>query len=192
MYRSVNSLNPGVACLKTGDSAHKRHALPYAAGFTMLELVVTVALLAIITASIVPLYANSMNTIRMRNARSDIVSMIAFIQERAVAESREYRLYIDEQEQLFWVEFEVGEDAEGKQFLMVEEEYGRLQRFPGNLEIERVRARRDRTVDADYIGCYPNGASDIATLTFRDTRNPREGFELETLGSMGKIEVDVR
>jgi len=162
------------------------------AGFTMLELVVTVALLAIITAAIVPLYANSMNSIHMRNSRANFVSLIAYIQECAVAETREYRLYINTQEQVFWVEYLVEDDAEGKFFEVVQEKYGRLQSFPRYLEVQQVRARQDREARAYYIGCYPNGASDIATVTFRDTRDFQEGFSIKTMGTMGKIEVEVR
>ena len=162
------------------------------AGFTMLELVVTVALLAVITAAIVPLYANSMNSIHMRNARANFVSLIAYIQECAVAETREYRLYINTQEQVFWVEYQVEDDAEGKLFEVVQEKYGRLQSFPRYLEVQQVRARQDREARAYYIGCYPNGASDIATITFRDTRDFQEGFSVKTMGTMGKMEVEVR
>ena len=185
MYGFVNRQNSG--------HMHFRRAKPlHSAGFTMLELVVSVALLAIITGAIVPIYANSMNAIQQRNARHNFVSLITFIQERAVAETREYRLYIDQREQVFWVEFQIDEDLEGKHFVMVEEDYGRLQPVPRNLEIQQVRARRDRSANAQYIGCYPNGASDIARVVFRDTRDFRSGFEIETQGSMGKIEVKVQ
>jgi len=144
-------------------------------------------LLAIITGAIVPIYSNSMATIQLRSAQNDFVSILVFVQERAVSESLEYRLYIDDEEGSYWVMFLKGFDKDEEVFKQVKADFGKKQYLPTFMSIDRLKAREDRKRGVRFIGCYPNGACDRASLTIRDTRSRGRKITIETLGSLGKI-----
>jgi len=158
-------------------------------GFSLLELMVVLSLLALITAAIVPVYSNSVGGIQARNARNDLVSIILFCQELAVRESREYRVCIDPRENAFWVMRLAGVEDNEKIFEDVEEDWGAYQYLPEYMGFGRISARRDREIGGFHIACYPNGASDRARIELRDTRERRRAYTIETLGGLGKVEV---
>ena len=72
-------------------------------GFTLLELIVVVTLLSLISLAVMPVYVAAMNATAVRNAQSDLMATLRFIQELAVKESREYRLYLSDKEGKDWV-----------------------------------------------------------------------------------------
>lgn len=167
------------------------------AGFTLLELVVVLAVLAVITAAVVPLYANSLSYVRLRAARNDFVSLLAYVQERAVSESMQYRVCLDEREGEYWVEQFLGAKKGKKdketEYEAVESAWGAKRTFPTNLKLDRFKGPKSHEGHAGsrqkYIACYPNGASDQAELIFRDTKSRKRAFKVEVLGPMGKIKV---
>jgi prepilin-type N-terminal cleavage/methylation domain-containing protein len=158
-------------------------------GFTLLELIVVMAIIGIITGMVVPVFATAFAGIQLRNARSDFLSVLYHTQERAVAESREFRMFLDTKENAFWVEVVVEIDDNEKIFEPVDEDFGLKKTLPPYLKFERVRAPKDRKHNANYIGCYPNGACDRATIILQDTRARDSRFEIKTLGTLGQVEV---
>ena len=158
-------------------------------GFTLLELIVVVMLLGILTGLVVPIYGGSMASMRIRNTQSDIVSLLGYIQERAVTDGREYRLYIDKQDGRFWVMYAVGRKQDEKVFEEETRDYGREREFPEGMIVDRIKAKKDRKRNANYISCHPNGACDVATVVLADKDNRRRHVTVETTGVMGKIEV---
>lgn len=160
------------------------------AAFTLIELVVVVAMLGILIAMVVPIYGGSMTSMRIRNTQSDFVSLIEYIQERAVTDGREYRLYIDKPEGLYWVMYIVGRDGEEKDFEPETREYGRERYLPEGLIVERIKAKKDRKRNANYVACYPNGACDVATIVLAEGANRRRHVTIKTTGVMGKLEVE--
>lgn len=159
------------------------------AGFSLLELIVVLTILSIITAVVVPIYNNSMAHVQLRDARNSFASMIAHVQERAVSESREYRIYIDDDKGAYWVMRLEGMEKEEKLFRPAPGELGKRAFFPAYLRIDRVKARKDRQEKAYYISCFPNGASEQATVSFRDERSRQRAFRVAILGAMGKIDI---
>ena len=159
------------------------------AGFTLLELIVVLALIAVITASIVPVYVRAMNGIRMRSAQNGLIGTLRFIQELSVRESREYRLYVDAKKGTYWVKrLEKVEKGE-KKFEPVAEAWGAETELPAQFVITSVKARKERGEKALFIACQPNGASDQATISIRDDHARGRNIKIIVLGPMGKIEV---
>lgn len=158
-------------------------------GFSLLELIVVMAILGIITGMVVPIFATAFAGIQLRNARSNFLSVLYHTQERAVAESREFRMFLDTKENAFWVEYVAEMEDDEKIFEPVTEDFGLKQVLPPYLKFERIRAPKDRKHNAHYIGCYPNGACDRATIILQDIRSRESRFEIKTLGTLGQVEV---
>ena len=158
-------------------------------GFSLMELIVVLTLITVIAAVVVPLYSSSMAQVQLRDARNSFVSLITHAQERAVAESLEYRVYIDDKEGAYWVMRLAGMDKDEKIFKPVSGEFGRKMFFPPYLRVERIKAHKDRERRAYYIACFPNGASDRATVSFRDERNHSRAFRVATQGARGRVDV---
>ncbi len=159
-------------------------------GFSMLELVVVMVLLSVLTAAVVPVYVSSMASVKLRSAQNNFVALVHHVQQSAVMEGREFRLYIDDEEMCYWVSAYLGKEDDEKIFEDIEAEYGTLKYLTEGLEFDRVKARKDRENNAKFIGCYPNGACDQVEVVLQDTRRRGNRFEIRTLGSLGKIEVE--
>ncbi len=158
-------------------------------GFTFLELIVVLALLAVISSIIVPVYIRSMNTIQMRSARDSLIGTLRFIQELSVKESREYRLYIDVKNNLYWVT-RLAEVVDGeKRFEPIDETWGQKTPLPDQFVISNMKARKDKGDKALFIACQPNGASDQAEISVRDSRAGGKKYKILVHGPMGKIEI---
>lgn len=169
-----------------------RHTPPNQAAFTLLELLVVIALIASISLAIVPVYVSSMNGIQLRNARNDLIAAIRFAQEMAVRESREYRIYFNDQDNTYRLASLAGLDRDEKVFEPAGAPLGAGQNLPDFLAFDRVTARRDRQTREYFVACLPNGASDKATIRLRDTRIRGGRFDVEVEGPLGKVTLKER
>ncbi len=169
-----------------------RHIPRGRSGFTLLELLVVIIIIASISMSIVPVYVSSMNGIRMRNARNDLIAAIRYAQEMAVRESREYRILFNVEENTYRLEYLAGLDEEEKVFEPVGTLFGGAQKLPEFLAFDRVNARRDSRTRDFFVACLPNGASDSATLLLRDVRRRGARFEVKVEGPLGKVTLKER
>lgn len=170
-------------------------------GFTLLELVVVLALLAVITAAVVPIYGGSVPRAQLRTARSEIASRLMAAQEAAVRESRVYRFYISPSKGEVWVMHEQPLGAAGQPrkrgrrsaalqdtvFAQAPARWAKPWSFPEYLELSRARAREDKALDGYYVECYPNGACDRAQFVFGDKRRSARSFVIRTLGTVGRL-----
>lgn len=178
-----NTFKPRSALSGTLPGLHNR------TGFTFLELIVVLALLAIISAIIVPVYVRSMNGIQMRSARNGLIGTLRFIQELSVNESREYRLYVDVKNNVYWV-MRMAKLVDGeKKFEPVAETWGAETQLPEQFVITNMKARKERGQKGLFIACQPNGASDQAVISVRDDHRGSRKYKIVVLGPMGKIEV---
>lgn len=149
-------------------------------------------LLTIIAGSVIPVFASSLRGIQLKGAQNHFVSTLAFTQDMAVRNSREYRLYVNPEEGSYWAMYLAGMDKDEKIFEDVTARWGQVQYFPEYLEMRKPRMSKDRGMNAYYIACYPNGACDRVKIQLEDTRDRRSQFQVETLGSLGQFEVTQR
>lgn len=155
-----------------------------------MELIIVVAVLGILSGMVVPILGPSLTSMRMRNAQSDLVSLIEYVQQRAVVEGREFRLCLSKERNSYWVMVMTGREEDEKQFENETRSWGYERVLPERLTYERIKARKDRDADAFYIGCYPNGACDVARVNLVDTINRRRRISISTSGVIGRIEVE--
>jgi len=179
-----------MVALVFGKGQHNHHT-PHKGrgGFSLLELMVVMIMLVVITTAIIPLYSATMNALQLRNSRSDITGLLGAVQERAVSESREYRIYFNEENSTYWVAALSGYEDGEKVFEKSDERFSQEQRLPKNITISDIKAHKDRNVkNTHHVACYPNGASDRAQITIQ---NGSSGAKVEILleGVSGAITV---
>ena len=167
-----------------GRSAHR-------AGFSLLELIIVVTLLGILSAGVVPVFQGTFSSIESEHAVRDLIATIRYAQERAVTDSIEYRLYLEPDNNEYWVAHLAGydEDDREKVFETIEARGSETALLPSRVEMRRPRARKDRDAGAYYIAFYPNGACDDAKITLEREREAGGNVYIETRGGMGRLRV---
>lgn len=159
-------------------------------GFTFIEMIVVVTVLAILTAVIVPVYGNSISAMRARSARGDFVALLFHAQERAVREAREIRVCLNEEDRSYWLEGWVSGIGEDKVFEILKEgPHTGVYRFPDSVVLSQIRARSDRGRKVQFIACFPNGASDRSSIQIASGERGAPDTTIATTGALGGIEV---
>lgn len=161
----------------------------FSAGFSLMELIIVLAMISILAGAVAPMFAASVGNIQFRNARNDLIALIEFTQELAVRDSREYRVYIDKKERSYWVESCIEKEGAFKTFAPVEQKFAEKQYLPDYVSITQVKARKSRASDGLFVGCYPNGASDEAQISLADTRERARKVRIEVSGPLGSVRV---
>lgn len=160
------------------------------AGFTFLELLVVVIIVGVISASVLPVFSSSFASLRVRNAKADLMAAIAHAQECAVRESTPYRFNLDPESRSYWITRYKSGVGEEEVFERVPDKWGQETALPDALEVSRPKMRKDRETKAFYLQCYPNGACDMASISVTTKGRGRASkFTFETLGALGQFEV---
>lgn len=161
-------------------------------GFTLLELVVVMAILAVISASITPVYVVAMDSIRMRNAKNDLIAIIRYAQEMAVRESREHRIYFNKDKGSYRLVRLAGLENDEKVFEAADSGslYEEEELLPESLVFENIKARRDRSSREYFLSCLPNGASDKVVIRLKDERLRGNYVEITVEGPLGKVSLE--
>ena len=157
-------------------------------GFTLIELIVVMTIIAVITASVIPVFQGSLSTTEANRAVRDLVSLMKYAQSRAVTDAVEYRVYLDERKNGYWMMRLEKEEFGDKYFERLGDQDGEFFPLPAALEFDRLDATRDRTYDAHYIAFYPAGGSDIAEVKIRERDEPTQDYTIRTTGALGNIE----
>ncbi len=159
-------------------------------GFSFLELLVVVSILAVLTAAIVPLYGISVRSLQQRSVRGDFVATLYFLQELSIQQSRELRLFIDPEENTWSAHGWISGMGEDKVFApLTVNALGEKHYFPDTLPVQRLRGQTARGQKTPYITFYPNGACDNAELRFGPTNSNRPLMTIETTGTLGGVVV---
>lgn len=73
-------------------------------GYTLLELVVVMIILAILTSAIVPIFGESIKRLRRDGALDGLIASMKYAHERSIMDSVEYRFYMDDDKNCYWLE----------------------------------------------------------------------------------------
>lgn len=159
------------------------------AGYTLIELIVVMSILALMAAGVTPIFAGSLSWVRSDRVARDLVASFRYAGELAIMHETEYRLYIDTTEKAFWLEKRVDFDDHGDPvFEPADGAEGRKETLPEGMELPRPRARVDRSSNRYFISFYPGGACDVATVWVET--NDGGTVRIKTTGSLGSIEVE--
>ena len=156
-------------------------------GFSFIELLVVLTVITVIAAAVIPVFSGAFANMKRNHAVLDIVAMMKYAQERAISDSTEHRVYIDEERGRFWLMRLKGMDGDQKVFEEPAEPWGTPQTLPEKAKFQRLKAQRDRDLDAHYIAFYPTGACDYATIRIVDDDGNR--IQIDTKGTLGQFDI---
>jgi prepilin-type N-terminal cleavage/methylation domain-containing protein len=133
-------------------------------GFTLLELVLVMMVIAMIVALAAPSLRGFLGGSRSRDAASQIISLAQWAKARAAADSKVYRLNVDGRS--YWLTVQ-----EGEQFVAVGSDFGRrfvlpdgmtVSLVPGNTSLMKLDAAT--AFDASGIAFYADGRTDTGLV----------------------------
>jgi len=159
------------------------------AGFSLMELAVVVIVLAMMTAAVTPIFRTTLVRMKTEQGIQDLLAAMQYTQQRAVSDGREYRIFLNDRDDTYWIERFVEVDEKNEKVFEPFEQFT-LRELPGELSFRRVSAKRDRVSRAQYITCYPSGASDRASITL--DRAQGRSITIETRGRVGSFRVQDR
>lgn len=160
----------------------RRHPAP---GFTLLELIVVLTIITIMSASVLPVFNGTFGSVRRNHAIRDFVASMRYAQERAITETREYRIIIDPDNNSYYIANFVRMDKDKKDYAPVNDRLSRKTTLPQGIEMKTPSAQRDRQTHLYYVGFYPNGACDEVKIPF--TVNNKRAVVVSTNKSKGLI-----
>jgi prepilin-type N-terminal cleavage/methylation domain-containing protein len=156
-------------------------------GYTLMEMIVVMTIIALITAGVVPVFQGTLTWARGDRAGRDFVALMKYAQETAIAESTEYRFCMNHDEGTYWLMRAAVDDDGDRIYENVDDGYGAKRKLPENVHIKRPNVRYDREHKAHFVAFYASGSCDFATVEVE--REGGDGIEINTKGRLGQFEV---
>lgn len=139
-------------------------------GFTLVELMVVIALIAILTAMILPEMRGTFEDAVLRATARKLVSAMNLAHSRAVSLQQVHRIVFDAGAGQFTVE-RAARGEEGRGYVALTDVPGGGGQLDKRINID---VRRNSEAERHIVAFYPDGTSDAAQIVLRD----REGFQL--------------
>ena len=144
------------------------------AAFTLVELVLTALIVAILVGVSMPLFSRQFSDLELRNSCYNIAKLTSLAQQKAIAEGRFYKINFDFEEAKYWLT--AGEDLE--EFERLGTKYGRTYRLPSQSEL--------RGKKSSFI-FYPNGNSEKMEIIIVGRTAI---YSLKSKGRLGHIKIE--
>jgi len=169
--------------MSTGVGERERRA----AGFTLVELIIVLTIIGILAGATVPLFRDTTEKLREERAMRDLYGTLKFAQERAISETTEYRVYLDEKKGRYWTSRFIADADDKKSMENATETDGEPTVLPEGIVLKKTKARQDSKREARYIAFYPSGACDVASVTVE--RKNGKSITVSTKGKLGQFKV---
>ncbi len=161
-------------------------------GFTLLELIVVLTILAAMTAAVMPVYQSTFRSTKTEDAIQDFYATLQYAESISISEAAEYRVYLNTEENAYWVAKFVGRDEEGPMYELVDDAYRQLTYLPAGLSFKKPKAAEDEKLDETYyISFHPSGACDYATVYIEKEGMRFRHYEIQTRGRAGRMVIEM-
>ena len=114
-------------------------------GFTLVELVIVMTLLAILSLMVTPVFRASFSGVRSDHAMRDLFAAMKSAQAGAITRAVEHRFYFAPEDNEYWIAREVVPEAGEPTFEALEGRAGEVVKLPQGLEMQKPSARRGST-----------------------------------------------
>lgn len=149
----------------------------FKAGFTFIELVLVSIIIMVLVGLSAPVFKKPFNKIQLKNTSQDIAQLMRYLQTKAIAERRLYRINFDYQENIFWPTAQ--SQLHPADFEKMKERQGKTKRLADGLSLEG---------ETSFITFYPDGSSDKAKIVISDTSG--ESLSICTQKHIGYVKVE--
>lgn len=156
-------------------------------GFSLIELMIVLTIIATLSMSVIPVFRGTFQSLQDDHAVRDLVATIRYAQERAVTDTTELRLYLDQNKNQYYVARLMAIGEHGKVFEPIAERYGEPVTLADRQSLNKPKAKFDNEKDAHFIAFYPNGACDEATIPLK--KSDGGTVRIETNGAIGRLKV---
>ncbi len=163
-------------------SASHNSRRPSRVGFTLLELMIVMSLLAIITAMVTPVFGGTFRSVQAENETRDLVAFMEYAQMRSVTDAAEYRVFLVPEMSTYWLEKAVVRDGVSVDYVMAEDNLAEDTTLADLVEMAVPRARRFKGKKVYYVSFYPNGMCDDALIALKNI-DDESVFIISTAGS---------
>lgn len=160
-----------------------------ALGFTLMELMIVMTLLAIMSLTVTPIFRGSFSGARAEHSMRDLFAAMKSAQSGAVTEAVEYRVYLAPKKNEYWIAHAVFSEEGEVGFEPLPGRSGEAIELPSIMEMKRPKARRGLETGTYYFSFYPSGACDIASVAVGFTDRSRGVYRFETTGTMVSLEA---
>lgn len=122
--------------------------------FTLLELLMVMALVGILLGLALPRFASTTQDLRLVNSARNLAKLLTYAQQRAIMERLSYQALFDGAAPSYWLQRE-HRDGSQSTYERIQGRYGRVTTFPAGIDVR---------VSEETIVFYPDGTSDPFTI----------------------------
>jgi prepilin-type N-terminal cleavage/methylation domain-containing protein len=152
-------------------------------GFTMVEIMVIVVVIAIIAALTLPSFGNVMDRLKLKTAGRDIVSALRFARSAAVSQKDQFGVYFNQNARNFLIFKDIANPASFT-FDLGADSVIKIIQLPKNVNFGYT------SIPGPAIIFKPNGSSYISGQVYLSSYGQYNGYlTVDVLGSTGRVKI---
>jgi prepilin-type N-terminal cleavage/methylation domain-containing protein len=172
-------------------------------GFTLLELMVVIAIIAVVAGMVLPTIGAGFPATQMRRSAEDLMAACRRAQAEAAGTGLIHRLNLDTAAGAYWITVESSPLHAPGAFYRIQESWGETIALPEAVQFAAVTIDEPDSPDAMTVTAdgasgtvvavtfYPDGTSSDAafTLAFKDARPDDPTISLSLTAATGQVEI---
>ena len=147
------------------------------AGFTLLELLIVVLILAVVVGVSVPRFSRTFRHLQLQLFAADVAKLLTYASKRAVARGEMLRIHFDVEGRRYWLA-QAQEASPKAKFKRVAGKFGRISSVPEAISLHP---------SAREVTFYPDGRADPFEMFIFD--ESREGYRLVADAWTGRVKL---
>lgn len=142
-------------------------------GFSLLEFLLVITILATIFSLSIPLFKNNFNNLQLNNSTQDLVFLMRYLHSSAVMQNKTLCLNFDAQER------KISPVSKNKsEFMIFNDRFAKIYQMPKDIYFES---------NCLYACFYPDGSADKLNLFIK--KDDKNVFKIETISMSGDVKI---